>query len=105
MAFQPACRHTVLAAITDSGHEPLLLFALGLIMVVVELIFFPGVAVVAVTGRGDGGFDGGNAFDQRFGFQRAGIFLEVAAEPVAQVAGLADIQQGAGRVVHPVHAG
>ncbi len=33
-----------------SGHEPLLLFALGLVMVVVELIFFPGVAIVAVTG-------------------------------------------------------
>lgn len=33
-----------------SGHEPLLLFALGLIMVVVELIFFPGVAIVAVSG-------------------------------------------------------
>lgn len=33
-----------------SGHEPLLIFALGLIMVVVELIFFPGVAIVAVTG-------------------------------------------------------
>lgn len=33
-----------------SGHEPLLFFALGLIMVVVELIFFPGVAIVAVAG-------------------------------------------------------
>lgn len=33
-----------------SGHEPLLIFALGLVMVVVELIFFPGVAVVAVAG-------------------------------------------------------
>lgn len=33
-----------------SGHEPLLLFALGLVMVVVELIFFPGVAIVAVSG-------------------------------------------------------
>jgi len=33
-----------------SGHEPLLIFAIGLIMVVVELIFFPGVAIVAVTG-------------------------------------------------------
>lgn len=33
-----------------SGHEPLLLFALGLIMVAVELIFFPGVAIVAVAG-------------------------------------------------------
>ena len=33
-----------------SGHEPLLIFALGLVMVVVELIFFPGVAIVAVTG-------------------------------------------------------
>ena len=35
-----------------SGHEPLLLFALGLILVVVELMFFPGVAVVAVAGLG-----------------------------------------------------
>ncbi len=33
-----------------SGHEPLLIFALGLVMVVVELIFFPGVAIMAVTG-------------------------------------------------------
>jgi membrane-bound serine protease (ClpP class) len=33
-----------------SGHEPLLLFAIGLIMVVVELLFFPGVAIVAVGG-------------------------------------------------------
>jgi len=33
-----------------SGHEPLLIFAIGLIMVIVELIFFPGVAIVAVAG-------------------------------------------------------
>lgn len=33
-----------------SGHEPLLIFAIGLIMVFVELLFFPGVAIVAVTG-------------------------------------------------------
>jgi membrane-bound serine protease (ClpP class) len=33
-----------------SGHEPLLLFAVGLVMVAVELIFFPGVAILAVSG-------------------------------------------------------
>jgi membrane-bound serine protease (ClpP class) len=33
-----------------SGHEPLLVFALGLLLVVVEIFFFPGVAVVAVCG-------------------------------------------------------
>jgi len=33
-----------------SGHEPLVLFALGLLLVVVEIFFFPGVAVVAVIG-------------------------------------------------------
>lgn len=33
-----------------SGHEPLLVFALGLLLVAVELLFFPGVAVVAVVG-------------------------------------------------------
>ncbi|HEY8993348.1 MAG TPA: ATP-dependent Clp protease proteolytic subunit, partial [Lacunisphaera sp.] len=33
-----------------SGHEPLLLFAIGLIMVVVELLFFPGVAILALSG-------------------------------------------------------
>lgn len=33
-----------------SGHEPILLFALGLVLVVVELIFFPGIAVVALSG-------------------------------------------------------
>lgn len=33
-----------------SGHEPLLVFAIGLIMVAVELLFFPGVAVLAVSG-------------------------------------------------------
>jgi membrane-bound serine protease (ClpP class) len=33
-----------------SGHEPLLVFAVGLIMVFVELLFFPGVAIVAVAG-------------------------------------------------------
>lgn len=33
-----------------SGHEPLLVFGIGLVMVVVELIFFPGVAILAVTG-------------------------------------------------------
>lgn len=33
-----------------SGHEPLLVFAIGLIMVAVELLFFPGVAILAVTG-------------------------------------------------------
>jgi membrane-bound serine protease (ClpP class) len=33
-----------------SGHEPILLFALGLVLVAVELIFFPGIAVVALSG-------------------------------------------------------
>jgi membrane-bound serine protease (ClpP class) len=33
-----------------SGHEPLLVFAIGLVMVAVELLFFPGVAILAVTG-------------------------------------------------------
>jgi membrane-bound serine protease (ClpP class) len=33
-----------------SGHEPALFFALGLVFVVVELFFFPGIAVLAVTG-------------------------------------------------------
>lgn len=33
-----------------SGHEPLLVFALGLLLVAVELFFFPGVAIVAVAG-------------------------------------------------------
>ncbi len=33
-----------------SGHEPLLLFAVGLLLVAVEIFFFPGVAVVAVLG-------------------------------------------------------
>jgi membrane-bound serine protease (ClpP class) len=33
-----------------SGHEPLVLFAVGLLLVAVEVFFFPGVAVVAVLG-------------------------------------------------------
>ena len=33
-----------------SGHEPVLVFGLGLLMLVAELIFFPGVAVVALAG-------------------------------------------------------
>lgn len=33
-----------------SGHEPILVFAVGLLLVVVELFFFPGIAVVAVAG-------------------------------------------------------
>jgi membrane-bound serine protease (ClpP class) len=33
-----------------SGHEPLLLFAVGLLLVALEVIFFPGVAIVAVSG-------------------------------------------------------
>lgn len=33
-----------------SGHEPLLVFALGLLLVAVEIFFFPGVVVVAVAG-------------------------------------------------------
>lgn len=33
-----------------SGHEPLLVFAVGLLLVAIELFFFPGVAVVAVCG-------------------------------------------------------
>ena len=33
-----------------SGHEPLLLFAFGLLLVALEIIFLPGVAVVAVLG-------------------------------------------------------
>lgn len=33
-----------------SGHEPALLFAIGLLLVAVELLFFPGTAVAAVSG-------------------------------------------------------
>jgi membrane-bound serine protease (ClpP class) len=33
-----------------SGHEPILVFGIGLVLVGVELFFFPGVAVVAVAG-------------------------------------------------------
>ena len=33
-----------------SGHEPLLLFAIGLLLLSLEIFFFPGVAVVAVIG-------------------------------------------------------
>lgn len=33
-----------------SGHEPLLVFALGLVLVAVELFFFPGLVVMALTG-------------------------------------------------------
>ena len=33
-----------------SGHEPALIFVVGLVFVVVEVIFFPGIAVLAVTG-------------------------------------------------------
>jgi membrane-bound serine protease (ClpP class) len=33
-----------------SGHEPMLVFGLGLILVAVEIFFFPGVVVLALTG-------------------------------------------------------
>lgn len=33
-----------------SGHEPMLVFALGLILLTVEIFFFPGIAVMAVSG-------------------------------------------------------
>lgn len=33
-----------------SGHEPILVFFLGLLLVVLEIFFFPGVAVVALLG-------------------------------------------------------
>lgn len=33
-----------------SGHEPILIFGLGLVLVAVELFFFPGVAVLALAG-------------------------------------------------------
>ena len=33
-----------------SGHEPLLVFAVGLVLVSVEVFFFPGVAIVALFG-------------------------------------------------------
>ena len=33
-----------------SGHEPMLVFGLGLILVAVELFFFPGVVILALTG-------------------------------------------------------
>jgi len=33
-----------------SGHEPVLFFALGLVLLAVEIFFFPGVVVLAVTG-------------------------------------------------------
>lgn len=33
-----------------SGHEPILIFGLGLVLVAVELFFFPGVAIVAIAG-------------------------------------------------------
>ena len=35
-----------------SGHEPVLFFALGLALVVIELVFFPGVVLIALTGIG-----------------------------------------------------
>lgn len=33
-----------------SGHEPALLFVIGVVLVAAELIFFPGIVVVALTG-------------------------------------------------------
>lgn len=33
-----------------SGHEPMLVFAVGLILLTVEIFFFPGIAIVAVSG-------------------------------------------------------
>jgi membrane-bound serine protease (ClpP class) len=33
-----------------SGHEPILVFAIGLLLVVAEIFFFPGTAIVAVIG-------------------------------------------------------
>ncbi|HUL53778.1 MAG TPA: NfeD family protein [Opitutaceae bacterium] len=33
-----------------SGHEPMILFALGLLLLAIEVFFFPGVAVLAVSG-------------------------------------------------------
>ncbi len=33
-----------------SGHEPMLVFAVGVILVAVEIFFFPGVAVLALSG-------------------------------------------------------
>ncbi|HEY4248589.1 MAG TPA: NfeD family protein, partial [Lacunisphaera sp.] len=33
-----------------SGHEPLLLFVVGLLLVILEILFFPGVTVVAACG-------------------------------------------------------
>ena len=33
-----------------SGHEPMIVFGLGFVLVLVELIFFPGIVVVALTG-------------------------------------------------------
>jgi len=33
-----------------SGHEPILVFVLGLLLVLLELFFFPGIVVVAMTG-------------------------------------------------------
>ena len=33
-----------------SGHEPILIFGLGVLLVLLELFFFPGIVVVALTG-------------------------------------------------------
>ncbi len=33
-----------------SGHEPILVFGLGVVLVAIEVIFFPGVAVLAMSG-------------------------------------------------------
>ncbi len=33
-----------------SGHEPMLVFGVGLVLLAVEIIFFPGLALLAVTG-------------------------------------------------------
>ncbi|MDR0353809.1 MAG: hypothetical protein LBI02_10875 [Opitutaceae bacterium] len=33
-----------------SGHEPMLFFALGIVLVIAELIFFPGLVIPALTG-------------------------------------------------------
>ena len=35
-----------------SGHEPVLLFSLGLVLLAVEIFFFPGVALPALLGLG-----------------------------------------------------
>ena len=56
-------------------------------------------------GMGDGHVDLRDQRHQRFRFTRREVAAEVAAEPLFQIFGFANIDDGSASIIHPIHTG